>query len=354
MKSIIAAIFSVILLQPLMTEAAVEWASWGPPAGNTSIGAFSGDKTVTLTANFTDITAGVAAGGEYTSDPVVTGRPDNTNPPFQRIMTGTPATLIANGDQIAYLDLTGITVDENTTFGLADQKSGNLYRLELLDATLAVLDLTGVQVNDYNITYASSGLVADYNSILTIVGVPSSGLVLYVSPVHDAGGFYSHTGLTTFSNLPAGTRYIALISRSVQEAEGIQIYLGADFSPGSFPNLIVTFINNPPAGKRRGSSFFVKNTVMNEGVARAGRFIVRYYLSLDTIKDDSDIALKGSRTLKKLKEGKSSNGKTRVTIKKSTPPGEYYLIVCADDTNKVSESNETDNCTASNTTITVK
>jgi hypothetical protein len=119
-------------------------------------------------------------------------------------------------------------------------------------------------------------------------------------------------------------------------------------------DLAVTSVSNPPASKKRGSSFTVKDTVMNRGGAATGRFVMRYYLSLDTNKDDSDILLKGSRTLKKIKDGKSSNGKTKVTIKKNTPPGEYYLIVCADDTNKVSESNETDNCTASQTTINVK
>jgi hypothetical protein len=119
-------------------------------------------------------------------------------------------------------------------------------------------------------------------------------------------------------------------------------------------DLTVTSVSNPPESKKRGSSFTVKDMVMNRGGLATGRFIVRYYLSLDTIKDDSDILFKGSRTLKKIKDGKSSNGKTKVTIKRSTPPGAYYLIVCADDTNKVSESNETDNCTASNTTMEVK
>lgn len=119
-------------------------------------------------------------------------------------------------------------------------------------------------------------------------------------------------------------------------------------------DLTVTSVSNPPMSKKCGSSFYIKDTVMNSGGLATGRFAMRYYLSLDTIKDDSDILLKGSRTLKKIKDGKSSNGKTKVIIKKSTLPGAYYLIVCADDTNKISESNETDNCTASNTTINVQ
>lgn len=120
------------------------------------------------------------------------------------------------------------------------------------------------------------------------------------------------------------------------------------------PDLAVTYIGNLPAGKKRGRSFIVKDTVMNTGGARAGRFVMRYYLSIDTIKGGNDILLKGNRIALKLKAGKNSIGKTTLTIPKKTPPDNYYLIACADDTNRVSESNETDNCTASQTTINVK
>ena len=48
---------------------------------------------------------------------------------------------------------------------------------------------------------------------------------------HDAGGFYTHTGLCTFTNLPAETKFIQLLARGVsQETEGIQVYLGGTAS----------------------------------------------------------------------------------------------------------------------------
>ena len=87
----------------------------------------------------------------------------------------------------------------------------------------------------------------------------------------------------------------------------------------SIPDLAVTYIGNLPISKKRGGSFYVKDTVMNKGGAATGRFAMRYYLSLDTFKDDNDILLKGSHTLKKIKNGKSSNGKTNVTIKRKVP-----------------------------------
>ncbi|MEW6603011.1 MAG: hypothetical protein AB1499_18715, partial [Nitrospirota bacterium] len=73
--------------------------TWGTPSGSTLIGTFSGYQTVTLTADFTNMSAGIA-GSEYTSDPSVPGRPDNTNPPFQRIVSGTLGTTLNPGDQV--------------------------------------------------------------------------------------------------------------------------------------------------------------------------------------------------------------------------------------------------------------
>jgi uncharacterized repeat protein (TIGR01451 family) len=227
MKRIHALIASLVLaaLTPL-SAAAFEWAVWGPPSGNTSTGVFSNGQQVTLGANFTDITAGVAAGGEFTSDPAIPGRPDNTNPTFQRMMTGVPSTFMAAGTLVAALDLGGITVDSSTTLGLADLKqSGVFYTLELRDASLALLPVTGIVVTPYNVTY-SNGLVADLNSLLNTTTSPGR---LNVDNIHDAGGFYSHTSLTTFSNLPAGTRYVSLRAGfDNQEVEGIQVYLGTN------------------------------------------------------------------------------------------------------------------------------
>lgn len=208
----------VTLLTPL-PAAALEWAVWGQAVGNSITGSFSGGRTVALSAYFLG-GAGEPAGLSYTSSPAIPGTTNDTNPPFIRIVTGPdplPSTIDAN-DPIAFLDLGGITVDATTTFGLADQRSGRQYRLELRDAASALLPLTGIQVTPYDLTYLGDGLIADYNSVL-------AGDLLLGDGAHSAGGFYLHTGLTTFSNLPAETREIRLISNIFQDAEGIQIYL---------------------------------------------------------------------------------------------------------------------------------
>jgi uncharacterized repeat protein (TIGR01451 family) len=209
---------------PMAAFGATDWAVWSGPTGNSSTGRFSNGQTVVLVSNFNGITAGVAAGGEYSASPSVAGRPNNTNPSFIRALTGaSPPAQIAAGDPVAALDLSAITVDDTTIVGLGDLKLGLQYRLQALDAARSPLSLAGVQTTNHDLTYTSGGLVADFNASLnTATGV------ITVDGVHDGGGSYQHTGLTTFSHLPAGTRYIALLSHVSQESEGIQVYLATD------------------------------------------------------------------------------------------------------------------------------
>jgi hypothetical protein len=251
MKRILA-IFVLLACGVRPAAAEFEWAVWGPPSGNTSPGVFSNGQRVTLGANFTDITAGVTAGTEFTSIPSIPGRPDNTNPSFQRMMTGqppSPPNFLAAGTLVAALDLSNIAVTNATTLGLGDLKqSGVFYTLELRDASLAVLPVTGIVVTPYNVTYMPSGLIADMNSVLNTTTFPGR---LTLDNNSDAGGTYTHSGLTTFSNLPAGTRYISLYAGfDNQQIEGIQIYLGTDVtgvkvtdSEGSATDHIVAFGN---------------------------------------------------------------------------------------------------------------
>jgi len=194
---------------------------------------FSNGQQVTLAGNFTDITAGVTAGTEFTSVPPIPGRPDDTNPPFQRMMTGqppSPPNFLAAGTLVAALDLGNITVTNATTLGLADLKqNGVFYTLQLRDASLAVLPVTGIVVTPYNVSY-TGGLIADLNTVLNTTTEPGK---LTNDNTHDAGGSYSHTGLTTFSNLPAGTRYISLYAGfDTQEIEGISVFLANELAAG--------------------------------------------------------------------------------------------------------------------------
>jgi hypothetical protein len=124
----------------------------------------------------------------------------------------------------------------------------------------------------------------------------------------------------------------------------------------NIPNLVTTYISNPPASALRGSSFSVTDTVRNSvppcgAGTRAGSTITRYRLSSDSTITASDPLLTGSRYVPPLAGGASSTGTITVTIPMSLTPGTYYLGACADSGYNISEGWENNNCKASATTI---
>ncbi|MBI5097820.1 MAG: choice-of-anchor C family protein [Nitrospirae bacterium] len=124
------------------------------------------------------------------------------------------------------------------------------------------------------------------------------------------------------------------------------------------PDLIITRISNIPNHKKSGGKFTIKDVVKNQGTAETGQFTNGYYLSIDEVKSDDDIEIEGNRNIPSLDPGKSSsknNGikPVKVKIPSNTSLGTYYVIVCADNTNVIAESDETNNCLASKKTITV-
>ena len=121
----------------------------------------------------------------------------------------------------------------------------------------------------------------------------------------------------------------------------------------AIPDLVGTAVSNPPSLALPGSSFAVTDTVANQGGATAGASTSRYYLSLDTVKDGSDILLTGSRVVPVLAMGASSGASVTLTIPSTTPLRKYYLLACADDTAAVAEIDESNNCRASTTTVQV-
>jgi hypothetical protein len=119
-------------------------------------------------------------------------------------------------------------------------------------------------------------------------------------------------------------------------------------------DLFVISVSNPPASSRRGSDFTVSYIVINQGEIKTGRSRTLFYLSTDTVKNDNDIPLKNKGLVPKLNSGKRLILKNRVIISKGTEPGYYYVIACADSINRIVESNEGNNCSASKNTLLVK
>jgi subtilase family serine protease len=119
------------------------------------------------------------------------------------------------------------------------------------------------------------------------------------------------------------------------------------------PDLFGDAVSNPPATKARGTTFSVTDTTRNGGTVASGASTTRYYLSLDGLKNAGDTLLTGNRPVPGLAAGASSSGTITVTIPSGTPLNTYFLLACADGSSAVVETDETNNCKASSTTVTV-
>ena len=121
----------------------------------------------------------------------------------------------------------------------------------------------------------------------------------------------------------------------------------------ALPDLEETAVSNPPASALPDSTFLASDTVTNTGGISAGAAsTTRYYLSLNAVHDGADVVLR-ARAVADLAPAGTSPGSRTVRIPIDTAPGSYYLIVCADTLADVSESDETNNCRASTTQVTV-
>jgi alpha-tubulin suppressor-like RCC1 family protein/subtilase family serine protease len=103
-----------------------------------------------------------------------------------------------------------------------------------------------------------------------------------------------------------------------------------------------------------GKNISVLNTVHNQGTVTAGSSLVAFHLSTNNIYGDGDdIAFTSTRILGSLAAQASSPSSTALTVPGTTPEGIYYICAKADDTDTVSESNETNNTRCTYTMIQV-
>ena len=95
------------------------------------------------------------------------------------------------------------------------------------------------------------------------------------------------------------------------------------------------------------------DTVQNVGATASNGSTTRYYLSLDGVKGAGDTALTGSRSCRPRRRAAAIPGTVQVTIPSATPLNTYFVLACADNGSTVVETDETNNCKASSTKVTI-
>ena len=124
-------------------------------------------------------------------------------------------------------------------------------------------------------------------------------------------------------------------------------------TPVGATDLRVAAMQDPPGSVSAGTTLEAADTTKNFGPSAAGPSTTRFYLSQDTAKGAGDVLLTPGRAVPGLAAGSQSWGTVTVTISGSTPSATYYLLACADDAGVIAESDEGNNCKASNSTMQV-
>ncbi len=209
-------------------------------------------------------------------------------------------------------------------------------------------------------TAAAGASTTRYYLSLDAVITSSDNLLTGVRSVPSLAAGASSGGTVTVTipaGTAAGTYYLGAcaddLGAVVESNETNNCKASASTVAVTVPDLQVTSVSNPPPTAVVGGSFSVTDTTTNAGTAAAGASTTRYFLSTDAVITSSDNLLTGVRSVPSLAAGASSGGTVTVTIPAGTAAGTYYLGACADDTKVVSESNETNNCKASATTVAV-
>ncbi len=171
------------------------------------------------------------------------------------------------------------------------------------------------------------------------------------------GAASEDTKTVTVPSVPAGNYYLIACAddtaRIAESDEGNNCLASARRVKVAGADLVVTAVSNPPATALPGGTFSVTETVRNQGSVAAAASTTRYYLSRDTLRDGGDLRLGGGRAVPGLAASSTSTGTVTVAVPLAAPGGSVYLLACADDTNAVPETSETDNCRASEAPVNI-
>ncbi|MEP0545591.1 MAG: CARDB domain-containing protein [Rhodothermales bacterium] len=107
-------------------------------------------------------------------------------------------------------------------------------------------------------------------------------------------------------------------------------------------DLDVTSASVSPSSAEVGEDVQVSYTIANDGDEQAGSFTLAFYFSTNRSLGSSDVAAE-SISVDEVDAGDSEDGEVEFAVPSSLDPGDYFLLVVADDGNDVTESDESNN-----------
>jgi subtilase family serine protease/subtilisin family serine protease len=174
----------------------------------------------------------------------------------------------------------------------------------------------------------------------------ASDVLLGERGVPALGGNASHTISATVAIPPltdTGSHYVIV---QVDPDNGVVEFAETNNTARSGtirigPDLRVTSLSAPSGGVA-GSSVSVTDTTNNAGAGDSGASTTRFYLSLNTTVDSTDV-LVGSRLVPGLAPGAASTLSTELVLPAALQARTYYLIAVADAPGEIAETSEINN-----------
>jgi CARDB/Bacterial Ig domain/Cadherin domain len=143
---------------------------------------------------------------------------------------------------------------------------------------------------------------------------------------------------------------LALLAAALLVAASASARTGA--SPPR-PDLVVRSLTSAPATLAPRDALTAKFVIANAGKRAARASVAAAYLSRDKVKGKGDRRLTPASSVARLKPRKSARRSATLVIPPATAVGPWFVIVCADDTGRVREAKEKNNCRAATTPILV-
>ena len=325
------------------------------------------------------------AGASVTQYYISTGSSKNSN---ARLLTGSRSI----GDLTAGSSSTGLALVTLPS----DLAVGSYYVLACADDTNLVAETSEANNCTAATTTVSAGPdLIESGLTLSATKVASGGSLQVTDTVTNQGGgnagasvtqYYISTGASKNSNarLLAGSRSIASVSGGSGSTGPAIVILPSDLAVGSYyvlacaddtnlvvetsetnnctaattkvsagPDLIETGVTLGATKVAAGGTLQITETVTNQGGGDAGASVTQYYISTGSSRNGNARLLTGSRSIAVLTAGSGSAGTALVSVPSDLAAGTYYVLSCADDTNLIVETSETNNCTAAALRLTI-
>jgi len=161
------------------------------------------------------------------------------------------------------------------------------------------------------------------------------------------------TTLTIPTNTAVGTHYViarADADGGVTETSETNNTYSRSIKIG--PDLRVSTLTASASSVAAGAVVTATDKITNDGGGGSGVSVTKFYLSVNTTLDASDIAFTPVRSVPALGPGAFSTGPTALTIPAGTAPARYYILAKADGEDAVAETSDTNNVLARSITVT--